>query len=500
MHGHTRRDFLKYAGAGAAALAVLDKQVVPAAEPQSRSARPNILLVLSDDHGAPYLGCYGDKVIRTPNLDRFAAAGMRFDRAYTTCPQCVPSRASIMTGRSPIAIQMTRFSAPLPAEVVTWPEVLRAQGYYTGICRRYYHLDGPGALDPVSKAVFEKHGLKTFDKRVDFLRQGGGRETTAAVMNEFFDGLPKAKPFFLWVGFNDPHRPYDKDAIPKPHDPGQLVLPPHFPDLPSLREDLARYYDEIGRLDGEFAAVLGVLEKRGLAENTIVIFMGDNGGALLRGKGTLYELGCHVPLLVRWPGAVKPGASAELISGEDLAPTFLEAAGAPVPQSMTGRSFLKLLRGEPFEGRKYVFTQRSAHGTALPTNTASFDLGRAVTTKTHRLIYNALWQLPYWPVDFSGQPFWKEMQALHAAGKLGPEFERLYFSPQRPMFELFDLQNDPCELRNLIGKPEAAAVERELKGALQEWMILERDYLPLPMADRAPANRKNGQPEKDKVS
>ncbi|MCX5676852.1 MAG: sulfatase-like hydrolase/transferase, partial [Planctomycetota bacterium] len=283
-------------------------------------------------------------------------------------------------------------------------------------------------------------------------------------------------------------------------DPGQLVLPPHFPDLPSLREDLARYYDEIGRLDDEFATVLGVLEKRGLAENTIVIFMGDNGGALLRGKGTLYELGCHVPLLVRWPGVVNPGASAELISGEDLAPTFLEAAGAPVPPSMTGRSFLKLLRGEPFEGRKYVFTQRSAHGTGAPTNTAAFDLGRAVTTKTHRLIYNALWQLPYWPVDFTGQPFWKEMQDLHAAGKLAPEFDRLYFSPQRPMFELFDLQNDPCELRNLIGKPEAAAVERELKEALQEWMILERDYLPLPIVGKAPAQRKGGQPEKDKVS
>jgi hypothetical protein len=108
--------------------------------------------------------------------------------------------------------------------------------------------------------------------------------------------------------------------------------------------------------------------------------------------------------------------------------------------------------------------------------------------------------LPYWPVDFAGQPFWKEMQELHAAGKLGPEFERLYFSPQRPMFELFDLQNDPYELRNLIGKPEVAAVERELKKVLEEWMILERDYLPLPIIEGAPAMRKSGQPGKDKVS
>src|ERR687885_116542 len=123
-------------GGLALALALLPAAV--RAEP----ARPNILVVLSDDHSVPHVGCYGNKDIRTPNLDRFAAEGMRFDRAYVTCPQCVPSRASLMTGRSPVAIQMTRFSAPLPAEVVTYPELLRAQGYYTGICGRGYHLDG----------------------------------------------------------------------------------------------------------------------------------------------------------------------------------------------------------------------------------------------------------------------------------------------------------------------------------------------------------------------
>ena len=167
-----------------------------------------------------------------------------------------------------------------------------------------------------------------------------------------------------------------------------------------------------------------------------------------------------------------------------MAPTFLEAAGAEVPKEMTGKSFLKLLKGEPFEGRRYVFAERGAHGQGLPTNTANFDLGRCVISKKHKLIYNALWQLPYWPVDFAGDAMWKELQQMHKDGKLSPEIDRLYFAPTRPMFELFDLEADPSELKNLAGTKEAAAVERELKGALEEWMILQRDFLPLPVPPR----------------
>src|SRR5262249_33439671 len=155
--------------------------------------------------------------------------------------------------------------------------------------------------------------------------------------------------------------------IPQPHDPARLKLPVHYPDTQLVREDFARYYDEIARFDSDFGQVLGELQKRGLADTTIVLFMGDNGASQFRGKGALYEYGVHVPLLVRWPGVVKPAsATGELISGEDLAPTFLEAAGVAVPKAMTGRSFLKLLRGESFAGRQYVFAERGAHGSGLP--------------------------------------------------------------------------------------------------------------------------------------
>jgi arylsulfatase A-like enzyme len=459
------------------ALALLSASAAIAAAP----ARPNILLVLSDDHSVPHVGCYGNPDIRTPNLDRFAGQGMRFDRAYVASPQCVPSRSAIMSGRSPVAIQMTRFSAPLPAEVKVFPEILRSRGYDAGVAGRTYHLDG-SALPPETRRVFDEHHLRTFRDRLDFVKTAGRGPAILDQLAEFLDGVPAGKPFVLQLCFSDPHRPLDRDAIPHPHDPSKLKLPAHYPDTPLVREDFARYYDEIARFDSDFGRVLKALDDRKLADDTIVVFMGDNGASQLRGKGTLHEFGIRVPLIVRWPGVTPAGSSSDaLISGEDLAPTFLQASGVPVPAEMTGRSFVPTLRGEKVEGRARVFSERGAHGSGLPTNSAQFDLGRAVVTRKHKLIYNALWQLPYTPVDFAGDPFWKDLRERHEAGKLAPKFTKLYFAQHRPMFELYDLDADPDEFHNLAGQPEAKAVEADLKAALQEWMILQRDYVPLPV-------------------
>jgi N-sulfoglucosamine sulfohydrolase len=450
----------------------------------AQPSRPNVLVLLSDDHSAAHVGAYGNTDIKTPNLDAFAKEGMRFERAYVAAPQCVPSRAALMTGRSPVALQMTRFSAPLPIEAKTWLELLRAGGWFAGVAGRTYHLDG-SQLPSESQAVFDNHQLKTFGRRLDFVRVGGAPAQGLEQYREFLDLVPKGKPFALQLSFSDPHRPLDANAIPAPHDPRRIKLPAHYPDTPGVRADFARYYDEIARFDSSFAEVLAELGRRGLADNTIVVFMGDNGASQFRGKGTLYEFGVNVPLLVRWTGKVKAGSvTKELISGEDLAPTLLEACGLEPLAEMTGRSFLKLLRSEPYTGRRYVFAERGAHGSGLPTGTAPFDLGRVVIGQRYKLIYNALWQLPYQPVDFNGDAFWKELQQMHKEGKLSSELTRLYFAQPRPMFELFDLETDPSELKNLIDSPEHAAVARELKAALQEWMILEHDFLPLPVPPR----------------
>lgn len=460
------------------------------AAPLEAAERPNILFLLSDDHSAPYVGCYGCKDVRTPNLDRFAAEGMRFDQMFVSCPQCVPSRATLMTGQSPVAVRMVRFTSPLPAEVAALPDLLRDKaGYFTGVGGRSYHLDGPSGKGkhacPEIDEVLKKHNLRTFADRVDYVEQPG-RKTFAQRMSAFLDAAPQGKPWFFWLGFSDPHHVWDADASPQPPDPAKLTLPPHLPDLPGVRSDLARYLGEIERLDRDVQSVLDVLQARGLTGNTLVVFMGDNGMALPHGKGALHDPGIHVPLLVRWPGVVRPGSvTRELVSGEDFAPTMLEVAGATAPKAMSGRSYLKLLLGEPFEGRKYVFAERGPHGgdggMRPEILAATFDLSRCVRSANFKLIYNCTPHQAVAPVDSQRDPGWQEMVAAQKAGTLAPEYVQAYFTTPRRTFELYDLQADPGELHNLAGNPKYADTERELKRALTEKMILDWDFLPLPL-------------------
>ena len=447
---------------------------------QSAPNLPNILLILSDDHSAPYLGCYGNPDLKTPILDKMAAEGALFQRAYTTAPQCAPSRAGILSGRSTVDIRMTRFSAPLPRDITIFPEVLRKNGYYTGICGgRSYHLDGAKGRPAITTETFDKYNLRTFTHRVDYVKQGMEKDVLS-LFQEFLSQVPAGKPFFTWVNFFDPHRAFT--ATDYEPDPDKITLPTGFPDTELVRKDLAGHYGEIQRLDESVGLLLDELKKRGELNNTVIVFMGDNGAALFRGKGTLFETGLNVPLLVRFPGKVKAGSVyKELISGEDIAPTLLDFAGLnPLPE-MTGKTFKPLIEGKKHDGHRYVFAERGPHGSELPTSTVHFDLSRCVIGDRYKLIYRAMWQLPYAPNDFYSQPFWAELQQMSLDGKLKEPWNSLYFSPQRPMFDLYDLEKDPHELENLAGKVEFAKIEEELKEALQKWMILNQDHIPLPV-------------------
>jgi arylsulfatase A-like enzyme len=440
-------------------------------------ARPNILLILSDDHSAEFVGCYGNPDVRTPNLDRLAAQGLRFDRAYTH-PQCVPSRATIMTGRSPVSVGMARFSAPLPREHLTFFEPLRAKAGYAGaVIGRHYHLDGSHGQAAETRESFAAHRLVTFPERVDFL-QINRRADTPRLFAQFLDQVRDNRPFVAQVGFDDPHRAF---TAPKVHDPATLTVPPDMPDTPTLRQDLAEHYDEIHRLDGDIGVLLAMLEERGMTDNTLVVFMGDNGSAMLRGKGTLFERGIRVPLIARWPGVIAPGrVSNELVSSEELAPTFLAAGGLPPVSGMTGRDLGPLLRDTPFVPRSFAVIERGAHSSSLPLNSSAFDLGRTVVTARYKLIYNALWQLPYAPVDMANTLVWADLKRRHTEGQLPAHFNGL-FASNRPMFQLYDLATDPLEATDLIDDPAHAEIARSLKATLQDWMIVNRDFIPLPI-------------------
>lgn len=445
--------------------------------------KPNMLFLLSDDHSYPFLSCYGDSNVNTPTLDRLAVEGMKFHRFFTAAPQCVPSRAALMTGRSPVAARMTRFSAPLPRDEITLPELLRDQaGYYTGVCGRSFHLDGSNKSGRAMVKVFDQNNLKTFKDRVDFLRTGPDKGVSNQV-SEFLDAKPSDKPFFMWANFSDPHHVWDASEKFRP-DPSLLKLPQHWPDLPGMRTQLADYCAEINRLDGAVGEVIALLEKRGLLEKTLIVFAGDNGAALPHGKGSLYDPGSNVPFLVRWPGVVKPGIeSRALVSGEDLAPTLLAAAGIDIYPQMSGVSFLPLLKGEAYQPRKFLFVERGPHGSAPVTakmSSSGYDLSRAVRSDRYKFIYNCTPWIPYSPVDSSGGAAWKEIQAGYASGQLSAGVKTTYFSSPRPVYELYDLENDPSELDNLSGQTRVASDEQRLREALAEKMILDWDYLPLP--------------------
>lgn len=462
--------------------------------PETRAAtRPNILLLLSDDHSYPYLSCYGDTNVKTPALDQLAAEGMKFHRFFTTSPQCVPSRASLMTGRSPVAARITRFSSPLSREEITFPELLREKAeYFVGVCGRSYHLDGSGQRGGgAAREILDRHRLRTFEERFDYVKTGSD---TAAVtqMTEFLDRKPAEKPFFLWVNFSDPHHPWNAPDELRP-DPASLKLPTHWPDLPGVREQFADYCAEVNRLDRSVKAVLELLAARGLATNTVVVFAGDNGAALPHGKGSLYDPGSNVPFIIRWPGVVKPGGeSRTLVSGEDLAPTLLAAADVAAPAKMSGVNFLPLLKGEAHTPRKHLFVERGPHGSApvsVNMSNSGFDLGRAVRSDRYKFIYNCTPWIPYGPVDSSGGSAWTQMKEANAGGKLTPEIVSTYFTTPRPVYELYDLQEDPSELKNLSGKADLAEIESQLRLALAEKMVLDFDYLPLPALPESGAAR-----------
>lgn len=449
----------------------------------SSAAKPNVLFLLSDDHSYPFLSCYGDPNVATPNLDKLAARGVKFHRFFTSAPQCVLSRTSLMTGKSPVKARMIRFSSPLPADVLTLPELLREHaGYYTGICGRSYHLDGSNKVPPSVLQVYAEHGMRTFDKRVDYLRKGSDEEVAGQVA-EFLDARPENQPFFMWANFSDPHHVWNAPAKYRP-EPSSLVLPAHWPDLPGVREQLADYCAEVNRVDERVGDVLKVLGERKLLENTLVVFAGDNGAALPHGKGSLYDPGSNCPFVVAWPGVTDQARDSNaLLSGEDLAPSILEAAGAPVPADMTGVSFLPLLKGDSGQQRQYIFIARGPHGSApvrVEASSAPYDMGRAVRDQKYKFIYNCTPWTPYGPVDSAGGAAWKQMVAADAAGSLNAALHATYFVSPRPVYELYDLDADPSELNNLSGKPELASVERHLREVLAEKMVLEFDHLPLP--------------------
>ena len=457
--GSTRREVLQAVAAIGAAAAS------PTPVFAQSDKRPNILFLISDDHSAPDLGCYGNQAIHTPHLDRLAAQGIRFDNGFVSSPQCSPNRSSIFSGCTPHTISTSRLHTPYPEWEPSFVEILKEQGYFTGASRKV-------------------HQGAAFNQRFDYY------QPQQKPFDKFFDTRPESRPFFLHVGFTDPHRPYRQGAFTPSHDPAKVELPDFLPDTPEVRADVALYYDEIARMDSECGELLEILDRRGLAENTLVVFMGDNGMPFPRAKGSLYDAGIRVPTLARWPGKIKPGTAAEqLMSSTDLPVTWLEMAGVAKPKKMQGRSLLPVFAGDPAPLCDSVFSERNWHDT--------FDPMRCVRTERYKFIFNAQPRFPYRPAyDLERSATWKSYLAEShkpEGGRLEARHWQL-LEPTRSLFELYDLGTDPGEFDNRASDPELADVRRDLEYKLSDWMHQTRDYLP-PLLKSYPAHNGPGRRE-----
>lgn len=435
-------------------------------------ARPNFILFIADDMAWEDCGAYGNKAVGTPNLDRLAREGMRFDRAFVTASSCSPSRSSLLTGRYPHSTDAEQLHWPLPKAQVTFAEKLKAAGYWTAAAGKW-HL-GNEVKDRFD--IVHEAGAGGFQLQVgvDGKAKKMIAEKDESGCGQWMSTLqarPKDKPFFLWLAALDPHRDYQPNAIPNPHRPADVVVPPYLPDAPDTRRDLALYYDEITRLDGFIGQVLAELEKQGAAENTIILFISDNGRAFPRCKTTLYDSGIRTPLLVRWPKKVKPGSTCGgLVSTVDFGPTFLELAGIPAAPSFQGKSFASLLTNPAARVREHIFAEHNWH---------DYDAHkRAVRSERFKYIRNFDADLPNTPpADAVRSLTFVEMRRLRDAGRLTPG-QLMPFQRPRPAEELYDLAADPNEFRNLATDPKHAVTLVQLRGALAQWQQDTSDPMP----------------------
>ncbi|GAB6166763.1 sulfatase [Thermostilla marina] len=413
--------------------------------------RPNFVIIIADDMACEDCGAYGHPHIRTPNIDRLAAEGMRFDNAFLTCSSCSPSRASIMTGRYPHATGAPELHQPVPADQVLFSKLLKQAGYFTAALGKW-HL-GNAVMD-----------------QFDVVKVGGGDGAYAHWLPTLRE-RPKDRPFFFWLATTDPHRPYQDGTIPNPHTEKDVVVPPYLPDTPEVRRDLAMYYDEIGRLDANVGQVLEELERQGVADDTVVIFLSDNGRPFPRCKTWVTDSGIRTPLIVRWPGRVQPGSTCGgLVSSVDIAPTILELAGLKRSDTFQGVSFAELLRNPQARIREYVYAEHNWHD--------YMAYQRAVRSAHYMYIRNWVPEVPRTPpADAVRSPTFQEMRKLRDAGKLPPEQMQCFTVPA-PMEELYDVAADPYSLINLAGKPNYEPILEKMRHALDAWRQQTRDVVP----------------------
>lgn len=442
-----RRDFMKTVGAGAAAFA-LARQASAAAE-----RRPNLLLYVGDDHGMNDAGCYGHPVIKTPGLDALAREGVRFSHAFCTTASCSPSRSVILTGQynhanGQYGLQHHYHHFASFDTVRSLPVLLAEAGYRTARAGKFhvapepaYHFDQqiPGSA-PVEMA----------DNCRDYIAAADDR------------------PFFLYVCTTEPHRPFKRDDA-DPVDPADVPVPSFLPDTPECRDELAQYCMSVQRCDSGLMRLIEILRETGRWEDTVVVYLSDNGIPFPGAKTTVYEPGVRLPCVVRDPFQEQRGYVCNaMINWADITPTLLDYAGAlPENAPFHGRSFRAVLGEENPAGWDEVYASHTFHEVTM------YYPMRAVRTRRHKLIWNIAHGLEYpFASDLWKSSTWQGV--LQRGDKMyGKRTVEAYL--HRPRFELYDLEDDPDEVRNLAEDPQRAGLLAELQTKLRDFQERTQD-------------------------
>ncbi len=443
----------------AAVIALLPLGVLAAETAQ----RPNILMIVSEDNG-PDMGCYGNRFVSTPNLDRLASDGVRFDRAFVPQAGCSQSRAAYFTGLFPhqngqIGLATWKFRM-FHADTPNVVRSLKSAGYRTGIIGKLH-------VNPESAFPFDFHEIPG----ANFGRKDLDRYARYAA--QFF--AESQGPFFLSVNFPDAHIPFlaQVDGLPENPLTADDVEPlDHLGlDTPAVRRNTANYLNCMSRLDHVVGDLLEALRQSGHQQDTLVVYFGDHGSDTLRAKRTCYEAGVRIPLIIRWPGHTAPGITCrDLVSTLDLFPTFLQAAGQPAMKHLAGRSLLPLLGGEEVPWRKYLFTEFHIH------SCHNYHPQRAVRDNRFKLI-QTLMPGEYAPdLERVLKRDYRPEEAEEALAKAPPQVRAAYEQMRHPpAYQLYDLKNDPHEFHNLADDPAHAAVVARLRGVLDTWRHATHD-------------------------
>ncbi len=422
-------------------------------QPRQPAKRPNIVLMVADDHGRETLGCYGNPAIRTPHLDALARDGVRFTNAFCPSASCAASRSVILTGMHNHATgayghthgchHFSCFDT-----VQTLPAMLSQAGYRTGrVGKRHY---APEHIFPFDWGLpewqFGRDDVRMSEASREFVRGEAPFFLYWCSMNPHRSGVLESHPLRP-DDFGNPPEPFPGDRE-TPYAEGEVQVPPFLNDTPEVRAELAQYYQSISRLDRGIGRLISVLKEEGRYDDTVIIYISDNGAAFPEAKTTLYEPGMALPCIVRSPRHKNRGTACDgLITWADLAPTILGFAGVAPPGHLHGRSFADIIDEEsPPDWRDEIFASHTFH------EITNYYPMRVVRTRRHKFIYNIAWKLDYsFASDLWESASWQG--ALRdGATRFGARSIEAY--TRRPRFELYDLERDPNEIENLAERSD----------------------------------------------